>query len=113
MYWTRQMTRDEALSTSVSVAIRVTQDGDVVSFDRSAFKKNLAKAGFAIVPLEPTKKMVVNGDEAAITRLQDHSFALKDPRLATLCYVAMIAAYEKEQVDGVPSGNRGVGDEPI
>lgn len=90
------MTRDEALSTSVSVAISVTQDGEVVSFDRSAFKKNLAKAGFVVVPLEPTEKML----EAA----RDWSIAKYGKAVgndgAIGCCRAMIVAYEKEMGDG-------------
>lgn len=96
MYRTRPMTRDEALSTSVSVAIRVTQDGEVVSFDRSAFKKNLAKAGFAIVPLEPTDGMIAAA-EVASTR---HEFEHGHERYPTGSeWDAMVAAYEKEMGD--------------
>lgn len=88
------MTRDEAVIEAVASWHTRLVGGHIEDF-----YSDLRRAGFAIVPREPTEKMVVNGDEAAITRLQDHSFALKDPTLATLCYVAMIAAYEKEQGD--------------
>ena len=96
MHRTRPMTRDEAVSNAVSRAISVTQDGEVVSFDRDVFKADLRLAGFAVVPVEPTEKML----EAA----RDWSIAKYGKAVgndgATGCYRTMIAAYEKEVGDG-------------
>ena len=94
MHRTRPMTRDEAVSNAVSRAISVTQDGEVVSFDRDVFKADLRLAGFAVVPVEPTEKMVAAA-EVASTR---HAFEHGQERYPTGSeWEAMIAAYEQEQ----------------
>lgn len=84
MHRTRPMTRDEAVSNAVSRAISVTQDGEVVSFDRDVFKADLRLAGFAIVPVEMTEKML-----AAVPGCHE-GWQREEWR-------AMVAAYEREQ----------------
>ena len=90
MHRTRPMTRDEAVSNAVSRAISVTQDGEVVSFDRDVFKADLRLAGFAIVPVEPTSEIIRAGSEAL-------SGWVSPPLHSDDAYRAMIAAYEQEQ----------------
>lgn len=85
MYRTRPMTRDEALSNAAGRAVTVTQDGEVVSFDRTVFKGALTKAGFVIVPLEPTRAMILAAERHA-----------EGDAMIRAAY----AAYEKEESDG-------------